>query len=53
VTEDQMHEDIARRLREFGYPQITASDVKTELELPEEKRSIIGMFAAGWLEEYE
>jgi hypothetical protein len=48
-----MHEDIARRLREFGYPQTTAEDIKTELSLPKEKQSIIGMFATGWLEEYE
>ena len=43
---DKVAEEIARRLREFGYPKTTAEVIKTELALPKAKRSVIGMFAA-------
>lgn len=51
--DEQVYEDIARRLRAFGYLETTAQYVKTELALPEGKRSIVGMFAARWLEDYQ
>ena len=44
-------EGIARNLREFGYPDVTASTVREQLGKAEGERDIIGKFAAGMLEE--
>lgn len=38
---------LARRLREFGYPDVTPAMVQEQLHKPPEDRDIIGMFAAG------
>ncbi len=42
---------IARNLRQFGYPDVTAQTVIDEMAKPESERGIIGMFAKSMLEE--
>jgi hypothetical protein len=46
------HEDIARRLREFGYPDVTGQQVTEQLNKPAGERDVVGMFAAGMLVDY-
>jgi hypothetical protein len=41
---------ITRNLQDFGYP-VTREEVAQELAKPESERDVIGMFAAGMLEE--
>jgi hypothetical protein len=42
---------IAASLVEFGYPGVTGQQVADLLVKPEEERGIIGMMAAGMLED--
>ena len=44
-------EGIARNLREFGYPDVTAAAVRDQLALPADGRNIVGRFAARMLED--
>jgi hypothetical protein len=51
MISDTLAAGIARNLDEFGYSGVTKDEVLAELALPESSRSIIGMMAAGMLED--
>lgn len=45
---------MAKALRDFGYPEVSSTDVREQvaiLERGEDPQDVIGMFIKGWLED--
>lgn len=46
--------EMAKALQDFGYPEVTRSEVRTQvsiLEAGDEPEDVIGHFIKGWLED--